>query len=106
MSALEGLLTTNGGYTMSKYNTVEVMEVPATISAHLKAYVAGFNTATKLDSGDEFLGGIPEADKYHENGTLEHNMFVFGYVEGLRARFTDGVVPCTYNREDNTSFIE
>jgi hypothetical protein len=90
---------------MSKYKTVEVMEVPSTISAHLKAYADGFNTATQLDTGDQFLGAIPEADKFFTDGTVEHTMFCHGYVEGLNHRFSDGVVPCTFNRDDNTSFI-
>lgn len=90
---------------MTKYNQVEVMEVPAGLSNTIQAYVKGFNVATKLDSGDQFLGAIPEADKFYINGEAAHDMFCFGYVDGLRARFTDGVVPCTYNREDNSSFI-
>lgn len=90
---------------MSKYNTIEVMELPATVSEHLKAYAKGFNTATRLDSGDEFLGAIPEADKFFTTDTAEHDLFCHGYVHGLRERFTDGVVPCTFSLNDDKSFI-
>jgi hypothetical protein len=90
---------------MSKYKTVEVMELPADISDTLKAYAKGFNTATQLDTGDQFFGAIPEADKFFTHGTPQHDMFCFGYVDGLRNRFEDGVVPCTFNRDENTSFI-
>lgn len=90
---------------MTKYNQVEVMEVPATISDTVKAYVYGFNKATQLDSGDQFFGAIPEADKLYPDDTYKNDMFCFGYIDGLKARFKDGIVPCTFNREDNTSFI-
>jgi hypothetical protein len=81
------------------------MAVPADISDTVKAYVKGFNIGAQLDTGDEFLGAIPEADKYFQHDSAEHNMFCFGYVDGLKARFDDGVVPCTFSRDSNESFI-
>ena len=68
-----------------------------------KAVIAmetGEKLAKRLESGDVFHGALEHADKLYEKGSLEHSMFVHGYINGLDERFGDSV-PCDIVRHDD-----
>ena len=55
------------------------------------AYDQGYKIATGLESGDIFHGGATLAEKCYDAGSLQHRMFIQGYVDGLDVRFGSSV---------------
>lgn len=91
---------------MTKFNTVEAIELPESASSTMQAYAKGFNRAIKLDSGDQFFGALDVADQeFEDRASFEHAMYCSGYLAGIDQRFPNGVIPCVWGDND-TSFIQ